>query len=384
MRRIYIILILILSCTLCACHRNVNTIDEFECVTTAPIIETESQTKGDNYIETEKIYVQDDIKYLMVDISIPDYAILSSYYVYGNMVYYSYSYFDYLSVKGITDVGDGFKAQICVYDIENDTNSIIYTSDKEHVVLDNLYCDGNFLLFWEDITREDVQDEAFYMIDLSQGDVQKINLGTEGKIYSPQIVDNYIIWQSFDEKRENTYVYKYNYLTGETVMFLSVETDNFFTLQNTDRIITICDSQDDGSTNIMAYDLNGNLINTYMVNDFLVSANCNSKCAVWIADEGLMVYDFEKDSIISLELFGFNVLVDDCVIISADDGLYSYKLGTSSQKYLIKSDNNYCAFLSSDIDGKLLAQWYIPGQYNDYPWLENEVTILQILIDSIS
>lgn len=96
-----------------------------------------------------------------------------------------------------------------------------------------------------------------------------------------------------------------------------------------------------------------------------------------------MVYDFEKNSIIPLDLIGQYVLADDCVIISADDGLYSYKLGDSSYEYLIKSDDKHCALLPSDIDGKLLTQWYIPGQYNGYPWLENEVTILQISIDSI-
>lgn len=382
MRRIIIITILIFSGILCACHRNINTVDNFERATTtvAPIIETESQPE-DNYTTIEKSDEPSDIAYSMVDIQVPTYATLSSYCLYGNLVYYSYYYLDYIYVTGEVELSDSYKSQICAYDIATNTSKVIYTVDSYTEYIPHLSCNGEQLLFVQEIYMGQDLDSKVYLMDLSLATPQAVSVLIEGNVKTAELVENYIMWISQGSESQTNSICRYDYKTGETIELIKEVVAYTFELNKLEKIITICNVQEDGSANIKAYDFNGKLVNSYVVDNYVSTAQCNSKYVVWSQDYNIFIFDFDSEQIYKTNFVGDFVLINDFVISEGNEGIFSYKIGDGIWKCIIKTEEEHRTDIKNT-DGKIYGKWYISGKYA-MPWDEDVVTIIQIPIDNM-
>lgn len=374
-----IVIILSMLCIFFSgCVRDVTTEREFESATPSPTIESESQTEEYDCITIEKSDIQSEYTYSTVDIEIPEYATLTSYCVYNNLVYYSYNYLDYIYQGGVDEITDTYNNQICVYDIESKTSEVIYTVPVDTEYITHIGCNGEQLLFVQDVFMGMESNPKIFLMDLSQDVLKAVSVPLDMFVSSVELIDNYIIWIAQSSDLKSNSIYRYDYTTGDTVELINNVYAYKFEINYIEKIITICNEQKDGSINIKAYGLDGNIINSYKINTYVTAAKCNSKWVVWLQNQMLFYYDFASDKVHGLLGYATDFeLIDDRIISVGYSGVYSYKLDDVSQKYIFKSEEGYRADFKNNTAGEIYAKWYISGQYG-VPWDEDVVTILQI------
>ena len=314
-----------------------------------------------------------------MDIHVPEYATLSSYCIYGNLVYYSYYYLDYIYVTGEVELSDGYKSQICVYDTVTDSSKVIYTIENNTEYIPHLSCNGEQLLFVQEIYMGENTDSKVYLIDLSQSAPQAVSVLIEGNVKTAELVDNYIMWLSLGSDSETNSIYRYDYTAGKTVELIEKVLANTFKINDIENFISICNIEADDRTRINAYDFNGKLVNYHVINSYIVNGECNGKHVVWLQNYMMFFYDYANKEVIGLGYAKDYKLVNDVIISMSSDGVYSYKFGDDSLKRITETDE-YCWIDFKNTDGKIYGKWFIPGQYG-MSWDEDVVTILQIPID---
>ena len=362
------------------CSRSINTVDNFERATTtaSPIIETESLTE-ESYNTIDKSDEPSDITYSRVGLQIPECATLNSYCLYRDLVYYSYSYLEYMYATGESKLSDEYNSQICVYDIATDRSKVIYTVESGTEYISHLTCNGEQLLFVQEIYMGQNPDSKVYLIDLSQSAPQAVGVLSEENVNTPELADNFILWLSLGSDSETNSIYRCDYARGEIIELIKEVGAYTFELNKLDKIITICNLQEDGSTDIKAYDYNGKLVNSYVVDNYVSTAQCNSKYVVWSQDNNIFMFDFDSEQINKTNFVGDFVLINDIIISEGNNGIFSYKMGESIWKCIINTEEGHRASINNT-DSEIYGKWFIPGQYG-MPWDEDVVTILQIPID---
>lgn len=372
------VIILSLLCVIFSgCVRNVTTQGKMENSTTSSSIdETQSHTEEYDFNTIEKSDIQSELVYSMTDIEIPEYAALTDFCVYGNLVYYSYSYLDYIHYGDADKITDTCKNRICVYDMETKKSEIIYTVPTDMEYVSNLSCSEKWLMFTQDTYGTENKSKLFLM-DLSQDLLQTISVLSETDFLKAKLVDNYIVYISPGSEFKYNSIYLYDYRTDKTVELIKNVNANTFELNYIEDLITICNEQEDGSFSIKAYDLNGNLINCYETEMQIPKAKCNSSCVVWQQNQMLFYYDFTSKEKYCLGYATEFMLINNNIISVNNEGIYSYQLGDTSQKYIVKTDLEHGAIFKSSTDGKIYAKWHILGQYA-VSWGEDILTILEI------
>lgn len=379
MKGITVIILSMLCIMFCGCMRDITTQREFNHATTAPMInEMESMTEKYDYTTIEKSDIQSEYTYSTVDINIPEYATLTDYCVSGNLVYFSYNYLDYFYQNGMGDNMDMYKNNICVYDMESGISEIIYTIPNSTEYIQCLDCNGEYLMFVQDVYMALEPDKQVFLMDLSQDVLQEVSVPLDTDASSIGLIDGYIVWKAQGEEYQGKSIYRYDYTTGETVELIKNIYANSFQVNRIDKIISVCNILEDDRTNIMAYDFEGNLVNNYVVDGYIVDGECNSWGVVWLQNHMMFFYDFSNDEVIGLDYAKSYELVNDAIISMSNDGIYSYRFGDTYKKYILKTEEDY-GIGFNNTNGKIYGKWYILGQYG-MPWDEDVVTILQIPI----
>lgn len=323
-----------------------------------------------------------DIVYSIEKVEVPPNAEMSSWFLYDKYIFYAYDYSDYLTAQDIVPDTDGAKSEyagkILMLDMETGESRVIRSIANTDAMISDIEYNGRYLKWFEDT----IENCITRVLDMKTGDMVFDASRRESGCRYATITKDYIFWIGNEvelDGKERYSLYRYDFETKDTVELIKKEflNDNF-SIEVSQKVITVCSSALERPTHIMGYDFDGNLLYNYETDGLVTSSYCNSYGVVWRRGiEAVLFYEAESGKIYNLGYAPSIVLIGDCIVMGGSyGGIYSYTIGSNIRKCVVKDENRAVVGLDVDLNGDVHGRWITAMQA--FPGNSNEVIMLKI------
>ena len=346
-----VLIFAILMCMLCGCQRSVPTV-EFEPVEIVEPVRVVPQVyfypsgqTGQHKKVNLDVGVVEDMELSLEEfkISIPQEAILSSYFFHGEKLYYSYDFYNYICTDYMKYeerlLDEAYQTIFMCYDVKENTTTLIAKYPNNTNIYD-INVSGDYLSF---TLRTQLGNP--YSLGGSKLEYDTVIMYiTEENIQEVELKNSAMIEQEFVSIADGKYALTCNRTVRNTINKIgkiNLKTDivEYIMLEKEYDFITyskgylLMESSDEELHKIDIYDLDGEYVVGFKIETFPREVVCNDKICAWtmadIDGEGclLYVYSFEKNDISVMDGYAYSswLVCDDYRVYFEGD----YKTGIS-------------------------------------------------------
>lgn len=333
------------------------------------------------------------IKMEEYQMSLPEKANMNTFFVFGNTIYYAVGYNNYF--EGATEDSQRifekqYNTQIKSVNMETNEEKTLYTYDEQNCVeVTDMQCNGKVLV-WEDY-GVDSESWSIKMLDLEKEMyVETIETYTQENgdfsTVTLSITDEDLLWYNINEE-ENVMnpnmLWRYNFEEEET----SLQKDNLDTaspyehMNSINGIYTTYQYIDENTSDIQIYDTKKDTNIILRVKGLVSAPICDGKICVWMCGydynnrNEIYIYNLKSKEFEKIEckyVFSFG-LVNNCLILNREDGLWLYDIIEKKSKCLIQGDGIVCGYTFETFEGNVYMDNYIgnEGEKTIYSLYEN-------------
>lgn len=337
-----VLVIAVLMCILCGCYRTVPTV-EFETIETTEAVEVIEpvrsvpqvyfypfgQTGQHKNVSLEVGEVEDmELSLEEFKISIPQEANLSSYFLHGEKLYYSYNFYNYIYAEYEKReerlLDEAYQTILMCYDVNENTTTLI-AKYPNNTSISEMNVSGDYLSL---SLRTQVEYPGSQYGSEIEYDTVIMHIA-EDSVQEVELKNSAMLEQKFVSIVDGKYALTCNSTVRNTINKLgkiNLETDivEYIMLEEEYDFVSyskgylIMESSDEELHKIDIYDLDGEYVVGFKVESLPYDVVCNDKVCAWtmadIDGEGclLYVYRFEDNEIFVMDGYKYsNWLVCD-------------------------------------------------------------------------
>lgn len=291
--------------------------------------------------------------------------------IYYGLVY-SVPFESATSEEDVPEFVSEYNTQIRSCNMQNGEEEVLYTYNAKHYIeISDMCCNGETLV-WEDYNVDDTWWRVQKM-ELSEPESAEVlfDSNSEGKEFSAvtlSLTENELYWYNMNQENKHPIeLWCYNLETQEKEMKQSaLDTTSPYEHMNVvkDNCVTYKEEQD-GKTTILVSDEKGRE-NRITVAGEVSNPICDGRYCAWmggydyIERDYVMVYDLKEGELQKIDgayVFSYG-LVNECVILNREDGLWAYDLAENTKELLLEGDGVTCCFTTETSDGNLYMDDY--------------------------
>ena len=348
MKKSYIMGILLILIALCGCHRTISSTHEEE--TSGTVGPTTEDAVENEYILIDREIEGSDWEYSENHIVVPENSEVGGVYVYGDDIYYSIDYINYLyeGYGELPEFTDEYRTKIYCYNVDTGESSLLYVIEGEGMTTSKLWCNGNKLVWSQNNVNMMFAESTFHIMDINTGTV------STPEVFEQDVQDIYLaedyLFGKVTTDRGNALL-RYDFDTGESNMVMYFE-DISPTAQlagEFNDFFTFYDYKDD-CTKIYAYDVDGNSVMQYDIAPDARRIKGNSRMCVWCKGgekEYIYVYDIVGQNTYKLKTGEiYTYAISGGYLVTNGYHTKAYCVGDLKIKRIIPGSRYYVALLN--------------------------------------